>query len=241
MNYYERALRVVKNTHLDEILNLIPNDNKEIYFIGGISRAIILDEYYSKDFDIVIPDFDENLVESLSKKYEINYFPSYKSIAIKTEEFEYQINSFRKDIQSTGRHSKVASTQSLKEDSERRDFTFNCIYINLLGDAVDFYGGIDDLHNYYLRFIFDPIDQIQQDYLRAIRYIRFLSLFKETKTKQYDVDSLILLSKNITEFVKIKKITQEFNKIHKMPYPENTLNFLKSHKELNIFLDYIKL
>ena len=52
MNYYERVLRVVKNTHLDGILNLIPNDNKEIYFIGGISRAIILDECYSKDVDI---------------------------------------------------------------------------------------------------------------------------------------------------------------------------------------------
>ena len=87
MNYYERVLSVVKNTHLDEIINLIPNDNKEIYFIGGTSRAIILDEYYSKDLDIVVPDFDENLVESLSKKFEIKYFPSYKSIAIKTGEF----------------------------------------------------------------------------------------------------------------------------------------------------------
>ncbi len=241
MNYYERVLKVVKNTHLDEILNFIPNDNKEIYFIGGTSRAIILDEYYPKDVDIVVPDFEENLLDNLSKKFQIKYFPSYKSIAIKTEKFEYQINSFRKDIRSTGRHSKVASTQSLKEDSERRDFTFNCIYINLLGEAFDFYGGIDDLHNNYLRFIFDPIDQIQQDYLRAIRYIRFLSLFKETKTKQHDIDSLVLLSKNITEFVKTKKIIQEFNKIHKMPYPENTLNFLKSHKELNIFLDFVKL
>ena len=241
MNYYERVLSVVKNTHMDEIINLIPNDNKEIYFIGGTSRAIILDEYYSKDVDIVVPDFDENLVESLSKKFEIKYFPSYKSIAIKTEEFEYQINSFRKDIQSNGRHSKTISTQNLKEDSLRRDFTFNCIYINLLGEAADFYGGIDDLHNNYLRFIFDPIDQIQQDYLRAIRYIRFLSLFKETKTNQHDIDSIFLLSKNIIEFVKTKKITQELNKIHKMPYPENTLNFLEINKELNIFLDYIKL
>ena len=52
---------------MDGILNLIPNDNKEIYFIGGISRAIILDECYSKDVDIVVPDFDANLVENLSK------------------------------------------------------------------------------------------------------------------------------------------------------------------------------
>jgi tRNA nucleotidyltransferase/poly(A) polymerase len=238
INYHDRVLNIVKDTHLEAILNLMANDKKEIYFIGGVSRAIILDEYYSKDVDIVVPDFDEKLIEDLSKNYEIKYFPSYKSIAIKTDNFEYQINAFRKDIQSTGRHSKVTSTNSIKEDSERRDFTFNSIYINLLGEAVDFYGGIDDLHNCYLRFIFDPIDQIQKDYLRAIRYIRFLSLFKQPKTKLYDVDSLILLSKNITEFVKTKKISQELKKIHTMPYPKNTLSFLKAHKELNNFLDY---
>tara|TARA_B100001059_G_scaffold55490_1_gene50309 strand:- start:469 stop:1188 length:720 start_codon:yes stop_codon:yes gene_type:complete len=239
MNYHDRVLKVVKETHLNEILNLIPNDKKEIYFIGGVSRAIILDEYYSKDVDIVLPDFDDKLVENLSKNFETKYFPSYKSIAIKTNNFEYQINSFRRDIQSTGRHSKVTSTRSIRDDSERRDFTFNSVYINLLGEAIDFYGGIDDLHNYYLRFIFDPIDQIQKDYLRALRYVRFLSLFKQPKTNPHDIDSLILLSKNITEFVKTKKISQELNKIHKMPYPENTLNFLKTHKELNTFLDYL--
>ena len=239
INYHDRVLKVVKETHLNEILNLIPNDKKEIYFIGGVSRAIILDEYYSKDVDIVLPDFDDKLVENLSKNFETKYFPSYKSIAIKTNNFEYQINSFRRDIQSTGRHSKVTSTRSIRDDSERRDFTFNSVYINLLGEAIDFYGGIDDLHNYYLRFIFDPIDQIQKDYLRALRYVRFLSLFKQPKTNQHDIDSLILLSKNITEFVKTKKISQELNKIHKMPYPENTLNFLKTHKELNSFLDYL--
>ena len=239
MNYHDRVLKVVKETHLNEILNLIPNDKNEIYFIGGVSRAIILDEYYSKDVDIVLPDFDDKLVENLSKNFETKYFPSYKSIAIKTNNFEYQINSFRRDIQSTGRHSKVTSTRSIRDDSERRDFTFNSVYINLLGEAIDFYGGIDDLHNYYLRFIFDPIDQIQKDYLRALRYVRFLSLFKQPKTNPHDIDSLILLSKNITEFVKTKKISQELNKIYKMPYPENTLNFLKAHKELNIFLDYL--
>ena len=63
INYHDRVLKIVKDTHLEAILNLMANDKKEIYFIGGISRAIILDEYYSKDVDIVVPDFDEKLIE----------------------------------------------------------------------------------------------------------------------------------------------------------------------------------
>ena len=69
INYHDRVLKVVKETQLEDILDFITNDKKEIYFIGGTSRAIILDEYYSNDIDIVIPDFDDKLVEDLSKKF----------------------------------------------------------------------------------------------------------------------------------------------------------------------------
>ena len=66
----------------------------------------------------------------------------------------------------------------------------------------DFYSGVEHFKNNYLKFIFDPIVQIQKDYLRAIRYIRFLSLFENTKTFPADLESIMLLSKNITDFVK---------------------------------------
>ena len=142
-------------------------------------------------------------------------------------------------MKSTGRHSKVAPAQTLKEDSERRDFTFNSVYINLEGDVFDFYSGVKDFYENHLRFIFNPIDQIQQDYLRALRYIRFLSLFKKTKTRNEDIDAILLLSKNIFDFVKEKKISQELRKIKDMPFSLNSINFLKNHRELKDFLQLI--
>ena len=73
------------------------------------------------------------------------------NIVITANNFEYQINSFRKDILSTGRHTKVAKALTLEEDSKRRDFTFNSIYINLLGEAFDLYDGISHFKNSYLK------------------------------------------------------------------------------------------
>ena len=128
---------------------------------------------------------------------------------------------------------------SIKEDSLRRDFTFNSIYINLIGEVFDFYSGVEHFKINYLKFIFDPIVQIQKDYLRAIRYIRFLSLFENTKTFPADLEAIMLLSKNITDFVKEKKISQELNKIYKMPFPKNTISFLKENNELRQFLDFL--
>ena len=102
INYHDRVLKVVKETHLEDILDFITNDKKEIYFIGGVSRAIILDEYYSNDIDIVIPDFDDKLVEDLSKK-----FIELKSLAIKYKDqkdkeiklLNIEIDNFKKSIQ----------------------------------------------------------------------------------------------------------------------------------------------
>ena len=239
MNYKKQVNDLIKYSKLKELVKILKLSNSKIYFVGGATRSILSEEYNNTDIDIVVPNIEDDVIEELNNQFDIKFFPSYRSLAISIGNFEYQINSFRKDIKSTGRHSKVAPAQTLEEDSERRDFTFNSVYINLEGDIFDFYSGVKDFQEQQRRFIFNPIDQIQQDYLRAIRYIRFLSLFKKTKTKSDDIDAILLLSKNIFDFVKEKKISQELGKIKDMPYPINSVNFIEKHQELRDFLQLI--
>ena len=239
MNYLKQVNQIIEFSHLEKILEILSINKKDVYFIGGATRSILSDTYDNKDIDLVIPDLKDETIEKISNEFNSKYYSGYRSLAITDNNFEYQINSFRKDIHPTGRHTKVAKVLTLEEDSKRRDFTFNSIYINLLGEAFDLYDGISHFKNSYLKFIFDPIEQIQKDYLRAIRFIRFLSLFENTKTSDTDLDAIILLSKNITEFVKENKISSELKKINMMPYPKNTISFLNGNKELNKFLDYL--
>ena len=239
MNYKKQIDDLIKYAELNEIIKMLKVSDKNIFFVGGATRSILSKDYTITDVDIVVPNIEDDVIEKLHIQYDVKFFPSYRSLAISFGNFEYQINSFRKDVKSTGRHSKVAPAQTLKEDSKRRDFTFNSVYINIEGDVFDFYSGVKDFNENYLRFIFNPVDQIQQDYLRAIRYIRFLSLFKNTKTNNEDIDAILLLSKNIFDFVKEKKISQELKKIKDMPFSFNSINFLKSHRELKDFLQLI--
>ena len=239
MNYLKQVNQIIEFSHLEKIIEILSIDKKDVYFIGGATRSILSETYDNKDIDLVIPDLKDETIEKISDEFNSKYYSGYRSLAIIDNNFEYQINSFRKDIHPTGRHTKVAKVLTLEEDSKRRDFTFNSIYINLLGEAFDLYDGISHFKNSYLKFIFDPIEQIQKDYLRAIRFIRFLSLFKDTKTSDTDLNAIILLSKNITEFVKENKISSELKKINTMPFPKNTINFLNGNKELNKFLDYL--
>ena len=239
MNYLKQVNQIIEFSHLEKILEILSINKKEVYFIGGATRSILSNTYNNKDIDLVIPDLKDEIIEKISNEFKAKFYSGYRSLAITDNNFEYQINSFRKDIRPTGRHTKVAKALTLEEDSKRRDFTFNSIYINLLGEAFDLYDGISHFKNSYLKFIFDPIEQIQKDYLRAIRFMRFLSLFENTKTSDTDLDAIILLSKNITEFVKENKISSELKKIYTMPYPKNTISFLNGNKELNKFLDYL--
>ena len=239
MNYLKQVNQIIEFSHLEKILEILSINKKEVYFIGGATRSILSNTYNNKDIDLVIPDLKDEIIEKISNEFNAKFYSGYRSLAITDNNFEYQINSFRRDIRPTGRHTKVAKALTLEEDSKRRDFTFNSIYINLLGEAFDLYDGISHFKNSYLKFIFDPIEQIQKDYLRAIRFMRFLSLFENTKTSDRDLDAIILLSKNITEFVKENKISSELKKIYTMPYPKNTISFLNGNKELNKFLDYL--
>lgn len=239
MNYLKQVNQIIEFSHLEKILEILSINKKEVYFIGGATRSILSNTYNNKDIDLVIPDLKDEIIEKISNEFNAKFYSGYRSLAITDNNFEYQINSFRRDIRPTGRHTKVAKALTLEEDSKRRDFTFNSIYINLLGETFDLYDGISHFKNSYLKFIFDPIEQIQKDYLRAIRFMRFLSLFENTKTSDTDLDAIILLSKNITEFVKENKISSELKKIYTMPYPKNTISFLNGNKELNKFLDYL--
>ena len=239
MNYLKEVNQIIEFSHLEKILEILSINKKEVYFIGGATRSILSNTYNNKDIDLVIPDLKDEIIEKISNEFNAKFYSGYRSLAVTDNNFEYQINSFRKDIHPTGRHTKVAKALTLEEDSKRRDFTFNSIYINLLGEAFDLYDGISHFKNSYLKFIFDPIEQIQKDYLRAIRFMRFLSLFENTKVSDTDLDAIILLSKNITEFVKENKISSELKKINTMPFPKNTISFLNGNKELNKFLDYL--
>ena len=239
MNYLKQVNQIIEFSHLEKILEILSINKKEVYFIGGATRSILSNTYNNKDIDLVIPDLKDEIIKKISNEFNAKFYSGYRSLAITDNNFEYQINSFRRDIRPTGRHTKVAKALTLEEDSKRRDFTFNSIYINLLGETFDLYDGISHFKNSYLKFIFDPIEQIQKDYLRAIRFMRFLSLFENTKTSDTDLDAIILLSKNITEFVKENKISSELKKIYTMPYPKNTISFLNGNKELNKFLDYL--
>ena len=84
----------------------------------------------------------------------------------------FEVTTFRRDVETFGRHATVAFSTDIAEDAARRDFTMNALYAEPDGTLVDPLGGLADLRARRVRFVGDPARRIAEDYLRILRFFR---------------------------------------------------------------------
>jgi len=91
----------------------------------------------------------------------------------------HEVTTFRKDIQTDGRHAVVEFGVSLMDDLARRDFTINAIaYHPVRHEWRDPFQGEQDLAKKLIRSVGDPNWRFQEDYLRILRALRFSARFE---------------------------------------------------------------
>ena len=90
----------------------------------------------------------------------------------------FEVTTLRHDVETDGRHARVAFTDDWQADAARRDFTINALYADPADGRVhDWFGGLGDLAARRVRFIGDPYRRIAEDHLRILRYFRFHARF----------------------------------------------------------------
>jgi poly(A) polymerase/tRNA nucleotidyltransferase (CCA-adding enzyme) len=89
----------------------------------------------------------------------------------------FEITTLRRDVATDGRHAEVAWTDDWREDAARRDFTINSMSLDRAGTVHDYFGGQEDLAAGIVRFVGEPGRRIAEDYLRILRFFRFLARY----------------------------------------------------------------
>jgi tRNA nucleotidyltransferase (CCA-adding enzyme) len=143
-----------------------------LYMVGGTARDYLLEQPYT-DFDFVTDAKPDDMRKFLpDARYD---FARFGSIKIFEDGVEIDITTLRKEGEYVDhRHpSKIEFITDPKEDSWRRDFTINAIYIDRDDHIYDFHGGLSDLEKGIIRFIGDPEKRIEEDPLRMLRAKRF--------------------------------------------------------------------
>ena len=156
--------------------------NKDPMQGAGLGITHAMDGYFSsvKDVDLstnATPHDTTRIIESLTFRGKpwkaVPTGIDHGTVTAVSPSRPFEITTFRKDVETDGRHAVVAFSNNIEDDAMRRDFTINAFYADRHGNVRDIVGGSVDLQNRRIRFIGDPVKRIQEDYLRILRFFRF--------------------------------------------------------------------
>ncbi|HJR33751.1 MAG TPA: CCA tRNA nucleotidyltransferase, partial [Gemmatimonadales bacterium] len=93
----------------------------------------------------------------------------------------HEVTTFRKDVETDGRHAVVEFGATLEEDLARRDFTINALaYHPIKREWRDPHAGAADLEGRVIRAVGNPATRFAEDYLRILRALRFAARLRFT-------------------------------------------------------------
>lgn len=227
---------ILEQNDVAQVFDLFETYQKNsIYVVGGSIRDALLNREIT-DIDFATPLEPKTITEILNKE-NIKFIDvgiNHGTVTAIINERKFEITTFRDDIFTDGRHAQVSFSNSLEEDALRRDFTINAMYLDKSGNLIDPTDGKKDLENRVVRFIGRPDERIKEDYLRILRYFRFLALFGDISP---DAEVMKTISANLDKLSVVSKERQwnELKSILTLTAPNNAISAMS---EIGLLDDY---
>ena len=204
-----------------------------VRFVGGCVRDAVIGRS-ADDIDIATPDSPSVVVELLGSAG-IAFHPTgveHGTVTAIVGGRKFQITSLRMDVETNGRHAKVLFTRDWALDARRRDFTINALFSALDGTVYDPFGGVGDLRAGRVRFVGNPIDRMNEDVLRMLRFFRFFAHYGRPPA---DMKALIACRSMVGSLPSLsrERIRDEFLKLLCARDPASTLSLMRKYRILD--------
>ncbi len=185
----------------------------ELRFVGGCVRDTLLGRAFD-EVDAATNATPEQTI-ALLEAANLRAIPTgikHGTITALVGEKSFEITTLRSDVSTDGRHAEVAFTNSWEEDAKRRDFTMNALYLDMEGTLYDYVNGLDDCKAHHVKFIGEASQRIEEDYLRILRYFRFVA---SVGNNQFDDAALAACTANKAGIAQLsgERIAQELLKL----------------------------
>ncbi|WP_108881098.1 CCA tRNA nucleotidyltransferase [Anderseniella sp. Alg231-50] len=176
---------IFETAGLGAVFQAIADAGGEARIVGGAVRNALLDEPV-RDIDIATTLTPEQVLAAAAATglKTVATGIEHGTVTVISDNSGFEVTTLRHDVETDGRKAKVAYTDDWAVDAARRDFTLNAFYCSQDGEVFDPMGGSADLDTRTVRFVGDPEARIREDYLRILRFFRFISQYG-----QDDVDA----------------------------------------------------
>jgi tRNA nucleotidyltransferase (CCA-adding enzyme) len=161
---------------VDEIAQTLIRAGHESWFVGGAVRDALLG-HTNLDWDIATAATPQQVQQLFRRTVPVGI--DFGTVGVLDKEgMMHEVTTFRRDVQTDGRHAVVEFGASFDEDLARRDFTINAIaYGPDSRELYDPFHGQRDLRAKLVRAVGVAADRMREDRLRALRAMRFAARF----------------------------------------------------------------
>ena len=228
--------KIITDKAILKLFEVVENHGGVLRFVGGAVRDALAG-IKGFDLDLATDMSPDELVE-MCEENDIKTIPigiKFGTVGIMINGKVLEVTSLRKDIKTDGRHAEVEFTTDWQEDASRRDLTINAVYADEKGNVFDYYNGIDDLQKGIVRFIGNPNQRIQEDYLRILRFFRFYSIFGKGEIDKKALRACKDNQAGLTK-ISIERVRDEFFKILLTPNVINTVKIMLDNDILGYIL-----
>lgn len=200
---------------------VIENGGFEIFFVGGCVRNAVMNVEIS-DIDLSTNARPE-IVMKLARDAGLKAIPTgveHGTVTVVVEGEPFEITTFRRDVETDGRRAVVTFSDSIEDDARRRDFTMNALYAKPNGTVVDPLNGLQDAVQRRVRFIEDAGARIREDYLRTLRFFRFVAWYSAPEDG-FDPSALDAIATNLEGLNRLsaERVGSEILKLLAAPDP----------------------
>lgn len=182
-------------------------------FVGGCVRDAVAGRAVA-DVDVAT-DLTPEVVQDALYGADIKALPTgiaHGTVTAIVDRRPFEVTTLRRDVETDGRHAKVAFTDDWAEDAMRRDFTMNALYADADGTLYDPTGGLPDLAAGRVRFVGDAAARIAEDALRILRFFRFHARFGKGEPDPAGLDACAAAAPTIGR-LSAERVAQEMRKL----------------------------
>ncbi len=218
------------------VLAALTADGGEVRFVGGCVRDSVLRRPV-RDVDIATHDPPERVM-TLLERAGIRAIPTgidhgtvTAVVPIADGHAHFEVTTLRRDVETFGRHARVAFDADWTTDAARRDFTMNAMFCDAEGRIYDPFNGLPDLGAGRVRFVGNAMKRVDEDALRILRFYRF---YAHLGNPPPDPDALAACRAQAQKLTTLsgERVSGELLRLLEAPDPASVLLLMRDERVL---------
>jgi poly(A) polymerase len=209
---------------LARLFDVLDRDGEEARVVGGAVRNALIGAPVH-EVDVATTATPDEVVRR-AKAGGFKPVPTgidHGTVTVVIDKHPFEVTSLRTDVETFGRHAKVAFGRDWREDALRRDFTMNALSASRDGTVYDYTTGLADLEARRVRFIGDAGQRIAEDYLRILRFFRFHAAYGAGGHPDADGVAACIVARDGLAQLSRERLRMEIMKLLVAPHATPTL------------------